>query len=336
MMSTPLIQRIRWCLLVLACAGSTLGSAAHAQRAGTFKSVEGLVWIERQDKYVHPQRGDGWLPGDRLHTGTNGSAVLNLRDGTLLTLAHGVQLEFDRLELSEGVQREGFVLRLMQGTMRTISGVLTQIDPQLFQLETPSAVMGVRGTDFITRTVPAWWPWQSTRVTLLPGDPPSPSAVLMKTASATQTLERPYQTVSASLDGSTEMGETSAAALRWMGLTSESAPVPPAERLNLYFEAGGSNMTATSAAEFQTFVSRFKGRSEVDFMVIGHTDRVGAATANEALSLRRAQSIAATLAQLGFAPDRTQAFGMGERRPLVPTDDEVPDPMNRRVELVAR
>jgi outer membrane protein OmpA-like peptidoglycan-associated protein len=71
-------------------------------------------------------------------------------------------------------------------------------------------------------------------------------------------------------------------------------------------------------------------------MVIGHTDRVGAATANEALSLRRAQSIAATLAQLGFAPDRTQAFGMGERRPLVPTDDEVPDPMNRRVELVAR
>lgn len=336
MMSTPLIQRIRWWCLLLAFAGSTLATTAHAQRVGTFKSVDGAVWIERQGTYVHPKNGDGWLPGDRLYTGVNGSAVLNLRDGTLLTLAHGVQLEFDRVELSEGVQREGFVLRLLQGTMRVVSGVLTQINPQLFQLETPSAVMGVRGTDFITRTAPAWWPWQSTRVTLLPGDPPSPSAVLVKTASATQTLERPYQTVSASLDGSTEMGETSAAALHWMGLTRESTPVPAAERLNLYFEAGGLNMTATSAAEFQAFLSRFRGRSDVDFMVIGHTDRVGAATANEALSLQRAQNIAATMAQLGFAPDRTQAFGMGERRPLVPTDDEVPDPMNRRVELVAR
>ena len=173
-------------------------------------------------------------------------------------------------------------------------------------------------------------------MTLLPGDPPATSAVLVQAVGNTQTLDQPYQTIRASLDGRTESGQTSAAALRWLGVDLWSAQVPAAERLNLYFEAGGSNMTATSAAEFQAFLSRFKGRSEVDFMVIGHTDRVGAATANEALSLRRAQSIAATLAQLGFAPDRTQAFGMGERRPLVPTDDEVPDPMNRRVELVAR
>jgi OmpA-OmpF porin, OOP family len=336
MMTAGLMQRLRWWFVFLACAGSSLLGTAHAQRIGTFKSVDGAVWIDRQGSYVHPKNGDGWLAGDRLYTGVSGSAVLNLRDGTLLTLAHGVQLEFDRLELSEGVQREGFVLRLLQGTLRMVSGVLTQINPQLFQMETPSAIMGVRGTDFITRTTPPWWPWPSTRVTLLPGDPPSPSAVLVQAAGNTQTLDRPYQTLSASLDGRTESGQTSAAALRWLGVDLWSAQVPPAERLNLYFEAGGVAMTAESAAEFQTFVSRFKGRSDVDFMVIGHTDRVGAAMANEALSLQRAQSIGATLAQLGFAPDRTQAFGMGERRPLVPTDDEVPESKNRRVELVAR
>jgi OmpA-OmpF porin, OOP family len=42
------------------------------------------------------------------------------------------------------------------------------------------------------------------------------------------------------------------------------------------------------------------------------------------------------LNQQGFAPDRIQAFGMGERRPLKPTDDEVAEALNRRVELVAR
>lgn len=336
MMSALFIQRLRWWCLLLAFAAPTLGGTAHAQRVGTFKSVEGAVWIDRQGSYVHPKNGDGWLPGDRLHTGVNGSAVLNLRDGTLLTLSHGVQLDFDRIELNEGVQREGFVLRLLQGTLRMVSGVLTQINPQLFQLQTPSAVMGVRGTDFITGTAPAWWPWPSTRVMLLPGDPSSPSAVIVQTHGITQTLDRPYQTFSVDSDGRTQSDQTSAESLRWRGLTWDSAPIPPAERLSLYFEAGGLTMTPTSTAEFQAFLSRFKGRGDVDFMVIGHTDRVGAATANEALSLQRAQNIAATMAQMGFSPDRTQAFGMGERRPLQPTEDEVPESMNRRVELVAR
>lgn len=336
MMTVPLIQRIRWWCLLLALAGSTLATTAHAQRAGTFKSVEGLVWIERQGTYVHPKRGDGWLAGDRLHTGTNGSAVLNLRDGTLLTLAHGVQLEFDRLELSEGVQREGFVLRLMQGTMRTISGVLAQINHQLFQLETPSAIMGVRGTDFITRTAPPWWPWPRTRVTLLPDGHAAPSAVVMQVGETSQAIDQPYQTATATTDGETQTGQTSAWVLRWLGEDLWSAQVPPAERLNLYFEAGGVALTATSSGEFQAFLSRFKGRSDVDFMVIGHTDRVGEATANEALSLKRAQAVGESLNQQGFAPDRTQAFGMGERRPLKPTDDEVAEALNRRVELVAR
>ncbi len=335
-MTAPLFQRIRGYCMILACAGSLLNTPAHAQRVGTFKSVDGLVWIERQNQFIHPQSGDGWLPGDRLHTGTNGAAILNLRDGTLLTLAHGVQLEFDQLELTEGVQRQGFVLRLLQGTMRMVSGVLTQINPQLFQLETPSAVMGVRGTDFITATSPRWWPWQSTRVTLLPDDNASPSAVVVQVGPITQTLDRPYQTATASTDGETQTGQTSAWALRWLGADLWSANVAPAERLNLYFEAGGVSLTPNSAAEFNDFVARFRGRREVDFMVIGHTDRVGEASANEALSLKRAQSVGETLSQQGFAPERTQAFGMGERRPLKPTEDEVAEALNRRVELVAR
>jgi OOP family OmpA-OmpF porin len=336
MMTDRLFQRSRWWALALLCVWTTLSTPAAAQRVGTFKSVDGLVWIERQGKYVHPQRGDGWLPGDRVHTGTNGSAVLNLRDGTLLTLAHGVQLDFDRLTVPEGVQREGFVLRLMQGTMRMVSGVLTQINPQLFQLETPSAIMGVRGTDFITRTTPSWWPWSSTRVTLLPDGQATPSAVVIQVGSTAQTIDQPYQTATASIDGPTQTGQTSAAALRWFGVDLWSAQVAPAQRLSLYFEAGGVTLTPASAAEFNAFVSRFQGRRDVDFMVIGHTDRVGEASANEALSLKRAQAVGQTLSQQGFDAERTQAFGMGERRPLKPTDDEVAEALNRRVELVAR
>lgn len=335
-MTAALYERVRWGLIALACVCSTWGSPAFAQRLGTFKWVDGAVWIDRNGQYVHPKSGDGWLPGDRLHTGVNGSAALNLRDGTMLTLAQGVVLEFDRLDVTEGVQREGFALRLLQGTMRMISGVLTQINPQLFQLETPSAIMGVRGTDFITSTSPSWWPWSSTRVTLLPDDNPMPSALVIQSGAQTQTLDRPYQTARAGRDGNTQLGETSATRLRWLEADLWSGQVPAADRLNLYFEPGGSTLTKQSALELKAFETRYLGNNTMDFMVIGHTDRAGDAQANEALSLQRAQAISEQLIAQGMARDRIQAFGMGERRPLKPTEDGVAEALNRRVELVAR
>jgi outer membrane protein OmpA-like peptidoglycan-associated protein len=172
-------------------------------------------------------------------------------------------------------------------------------------------------------------------VTLLPEDNKYPTAVVVQVQGNTQTLSAPYQTVTASPDGQQKSGQTSAAAVRWFG-PDLSSQVPAADRLNLYFEAGGVVLTADSALHFQDFLNRYKERNDVDFMVIGHTDRVGSAQANEALSLRRAQAIKKQLDSQGFVPERSQAFGMGELRPLVPTEDEVPETANRRVELVAR
>jgi outer membrane protein OmpA-like peptidoglycan-associated protein len=38
----------------------------------------------------------------------------------------------------------------------------------------------------------------------------------------------------------------------------------------------------------------------------------------------------------GFAPDRIDAVGRGEREPVVPTEDEVAEPRNRRADVLVR
>jgi OmpA-OmpF porin, OOP family len=70
--------------------------------------------------------------------------------------------------------------------------------------------------------------------------------------------------------------------------------------------------------------------------VVGHTDRVGTVPYNDALSLRRAERVQAQLVQLGIPAAQIQAAGRGERAPLVPTEDEVAEPRNRRVEITVR
>jgi outer membrane protein OmpA-like peptidoglycan-associated protein len=70
--------------------------------------------------------------------------------------------------------------------------------------------------------------------------------------------------------------------------------------------------------------------------VAGHADRSGSDAYNQALSQRRANTVAAELVRLGVARNAISVAAFGESRPLVPTADGVREPQNRRVEIVLR
>jgi hypothetical protein len=67
--------------------------------------------------------------------------------------------------------------------------------------------------------------------------------------------------------------------------------------------------------------------------VRGHTDTAGSADYNEALSERRADAVAEELVRLGVPPAAITRAGLGETELLLPTDDGVREPRNRRVEI---
>jgi len=67
--------------------------------------------------------------------------------------------------------------------------------------------------------------------------------------------------------------------------------------------------------------------------VAGHTDSTGTDQYNQALSERRAASVAAYLATRGVLRDRMIEVGMGEARPIADNSTDAGRQANRRVEL---
>lgn len=67
--------------------------------------------------------------------------------------------------------------------------------------------------------------------------------------------------------------------------------------------------------------------------VLGHTDSTGSDAYNQALSERRAQSVADYLASRGVASARMGIRGYGETQPIASNDTEEGRAQNRRVEI---
>ena len=72
----------------------------------------------------------------------------------------------------------------------------------------------------------------------------------------------------------------------------------------------------------------------VQMTVTGHTDTVGSAAYNQALSERRAASVKAALVADGVAAGEITTIGAGKTALLVPTADGVREPQNRRAQIV--
>ncbi len=77
--------------------------------------------------------------------------------------------------------------------------------------------------------------------------------------------------------------------------------------------------------------ARIGGHGEI--VLGGHTDTSGPADYNDALSLRRAEAVKATMVELGALPEAIRVIAYGETQPAVPTGDGVKEALNRRVEI---
>jgi len=176
----------------------------------------------------------------------------------------------------------------------------------------------------------------TTRVILLPESGGRASAVEVRSASGTQLVSQPYQTAEVKKDGQVVLGTIDPVRVieRYGGMLVQ---LPSAdEQFLLYFETGGIQLTAQSQTLLPTILEHAHARMGGEIIVVGHTDRVGAMEANDALSLQRARTIRDLLIGGGFKADLIEAVGRGERSPLVSTEDEVPEPKNRRAEILIR
>lgn len=122
---------------------------------------------------------------------------------------------------------------------------------------------------------------------------------------------------------------------RDFGAAMAALPLLP-EQFVIRFDLGRVEMTAESRQTLQRVVDSMRARQAPDVSVVGHTDSLGSAESNEALSLKRAQWVADQLRKVAPADMILAIEAHGEGNPAVPTPDETNEPRNRRVEITVR
>ncbi|WP_285430237.1 OmpA family protein [Pseudomonas sp. fls2-241-R2A-110] len=102
---------------------------------------------------------------------------------------------------------------------------------------------------------------------------------------------------------------------------------------DVLFAFNQSELTPTARSELDALMSKLQGADVVSIKVIGHTDSVGSDTYNQALSERRASSVAAYLLSQGLDPNKLTSEGKGKSQPVADNGTDEGRAKNRRVEL---
>jgi hypothetical protein len=122
---------------------------AQGAAAGRVKSVSGAVMLVRQNVATPIAVGEALQEGDVLRTGADGRLGVTLKDETRLALGPGSEVRLDQFMYSPGEGRLGFVLRIARGVVAYVSGRIAKLSPESVRLETPAAILGVRGTRLV-------------------------------------------------------------------------------------------------------------------------------------------------------------------------------------------
>lgn len=125
------------------------------------------------------------------------------------------------------------------------------------------------------------------------------------------------------------------------GLASVAATTAPPEipsaSVRPRFASGSATLDATAQAALAPLGRALTSveLAHYRFRLEGHCDTVGPRELNQRLSERRALAVRDFLvARYGVDPSRLETIGRGEDDPLVPTADNVPEPRNRRVQVI--
>lgn len=132
---------------LLACAGAV--PVAHAAQAARVQFVSGDVQITGPDRIARAaSKGDALSEGDTIATGRNSAAQLRMADDGVIAMRPDSRIVIDTFHW-EGREdgRERSVLSLFKGGFRAITGVIGRRNKANYLVNTPTATIGIRGTD---------------------------------------------------------------------------------------------------------------------------------------------------------------------------------------------
>jgi hypothetical protein len=121
--------------------------------------VARVVWVKGMLKATMPNKEQRILQktsviylNDTLTTDSNSQAEIVFTDNSLITFRPDTTFYIDKYQFTpkatKGHSVGKYVMNLVEGGFRTITGLIAKSNPPDYQMNTPVATIGVRGTDY--------------------------------------------------------------------------------------------------------------------------------------------------------------------------------------------
>ena len=140
--------------LLFVCAVAAPVAAQDKAVAGRIKVSTGSAFIVRDGAQVPAQVGQMVYEADALRTGADGKIGLTLNDDTRLSLGPNSEFKLERFTYAPAESGFGLVVKFVKGAATYVSGRIAKLAPDSIKLETPAAIIGVRGTTLAISVLP--------------------------------------------------------------------------------------------------------------------------------------------------------------------------------------
>ena len=122
--------------------------------AGRIKLVSGSAFIVRARDTIRAEVGQPVHESDVLRTGDDGRMGVTLDDDTRVSLGPASEMRLDAFRYAPAQGSVGLAIQFLRGIAVYVSGQIARLAPDSIRLETPSAIVGVRGTTLAIRVAP--------------------------------------------------------------------------------------------------------------------------------------------------------------------------------------
>lgn len=119
-----------------------------AEQIGKVVLIQGHPLVERNDQHILIKRNDSLFTNDTVITPLGSKVLFKLKDDSTISLAENTQFKLSEYEYKKGNEKSTVRFDMLKGAFRTLTGKIGTENSPTFEIRTPVATIGVRGTEF--------------------------------------------------------------------------------------------------------------------------------------------------------------------------------------------
>ncbi|ACS78860.1 FecR domain-containing protein [Maridesulfovibrio salexigens] len=121
---------------------------------GVVLAANGDVFLRSEAGVRQVEAGAEVFRGEELVTGSGSTAEIRFVDDTLLSQGADSAISLDDYVFDDSVSEAELLFKMSQGTFRLVTGKIAEQNPDRFQVGTPLATIGIRGTTIVSEISP--------------------------------------------------------------------------------------------------------------------------------------------------------------------------------------